>query len=251
MGDDASEAADEVPVFEGDDFFEGEEESAAPAREEPSEERKLEAAAAIGAASRRFLARRELGERIYDMLDDEHERRPKPAVRRIMRMFPAERLPALVAAQRQHRARGQQSRQRTTSMDRRDDLTILTDAIEEAGLYAELDDEQGVEGASGRGFLFELDKPFSLETATALSLDDLHELNAVLNRNLMTLSAELGKEQQVCANLSEQCERRERLVEQIVFKAGKHYRARKAKKKAAPAPVPTPTPMPTTTPAHA
>lgn len=230
-----SDADVEVPVFEGDDFFEGEGEGAPPPREEPSDARKLEAAAAIAAASRRFLARRELGERIYDMLEDEHERRPKPAVRRVMRMFPAERLPALIAAQRQHRARGQQSRQRTTSMDRRDDLTILTEAIEEAGLYAELDDEQGADGA-GRAFLFELDKPFAPETATVLSLDDLHELNAVLNRNLMSLEADLRGAQLQGANLSEQCERRERLVEQIVFKVGKHYRARKPKKKPAQSP---------------
>jgi hypothetical protein len=240
MGEPAEpQAAEDIPVFEGDDFFEGDSaaESAAPPREEPSDERELEAAVAICAASRQFLARRALGERIYDMLDDEHERRPKPAVRRIMRMFPAERLPALIAAQRHHRARGQLSHQRSISMDRRDDLMILTEAIEEAGLYPELDDEQGTDGA-GRAFLFELDQPFAAETATALSLDDLHELNAVLNRNLLSIGAELRREQQQCADLSEQCERRERLVEQIVFKVGKHYRARKAKKK--PAPVPTP-----------
>jgi hypothetical protein len=215
----------DVPVIPGDNFFDE------PLRTEPTEQ-VLEAGSTIRAACRQFLARRELGEHLYARLEADFDGKPRAAARRVVRLFPPERVPALVNMQRRARSRrgGTHGRPHGGSAagaaGRGDPEAVLNEALEAAGLYFALDDEPN-ERTVGRAFVTQLDKPFSAETAALLSLDDLHELTAVLSRNIASLRSDLGREQQLRADLTEQCERRERVIEQILVRAGKYYSARK------------------------
>ncbi|KAJ1619276.1 hypothetical protein T492DRAFT_1086815 [Pavlovales sp. CCMP2436] len=191
-----------------------------------------EAAPVILRACRLFLARRELGERLYAQLEADLAGRPRPAALRTLSQFPQERLPAIVALQRHFRG-GQKTPSSPDASGRRrgsatvgQGLALVIQAIEEAGLSHLLDDESSAP-AFGRALIAQLDEPFTAKTAACLSVDDLQELSAVLQRNIDSISSDLVREQQLRADLSEQCERRERLVEQIVFRVGKHYRPRK------------------------
>lgn len=194
-------------------------------------------ARAIQRGCRRFLARRELGERLYARLEAELAGRPGPAALRVIQMFPQQHLAGVIALQRRFRDRHSAStRTRGCSVHQRDEIAALMEAVEEAGLFFALEGGDQNTRVVGHAFVGQLDKPFSAETAAQLSLEDLHELTAVLNRNISSLKSDLDREEQMRADLTEQCERRERLIEQIVFRVGKHYSARKQLRKRAPPP---------------
>ncbi|KAG8470467.1 hypothetical protein KFE25_008888 [Diacronema lutheri] len=226
--------ADVVPVVHAGSFFDDDAEADAARRELATDERARAAAQMVQRACRRLLAQRELGERLYARLEADLAGAPRPAALRVMRKFPHERLPALILLQRRFRSQhGSLRAARGVTVPKHDDVAALYELAEEAGLFFAREEGEQSMPAIGSAFMSQLDKPFSAETAAVLSLDDLNELTAVLNRNISTLRAELEREQQARADLTEQCERRERLIEQIVFRVGKHYRARKQVRKRA------------------
>lgn len=211
----------------GGAFFDDELDAGEPRQDVVYGEDAQRAASSIQRAFRGHLARREFGELLYARLEMDLAGEPRPAALRVVRRFPPERTPSLVTLQRRFRERhGASARARGGSIRQQDDIAALMEAVEEAGLFVALGGGEQDERVAGRAFVSQLDAPFSAATAGELSLDDLHELASVLNRNIASLRSELEREEQVRADLTEQCERRERLIEQIVFRVGKHYKPR-------------------------
>lgn len=204
-----------------------------------------QAAARIQRAARRFLAQRAVGERLYTRLDDDVRGVLRPPARRVLCTARPEHVRSFVGLQRQFRAQqGARARRTSTPVGAgtadedggEGDMHALYAAIEAAGLYlpppgcaphadgADADADAELEHRHVASHSAPLQGSFSANSAAALSLDDLVELAAVLERHVALLRADLARERERQRVLAEQVERRERVAAELLARVGKHYR---------------------------
>lgn len=162
-------------------------------------------ATVIQSSWRAFTARRAFGDLLYDReMGDIH----------VSSLLTAGQVQALVRLQRAFRGRRLRTPSPKSPLHSSTSMTSLAEAMDAAGVY---------DGPPGTLHSAPLDQTLSQEMASRLSAADLMELALVLERRASQTETELQGLLRANEALRDQCERRERMVHDLLSRVGRHY----------------------------